>query len=219
MKNNIKTIIFDMDGVIFDSERALIDGWVEISHKYGFVADYEVAKACIGVKLQRTKEIYLEHFGPDFPFDEYQQEVRDNYEALYDTPNIPIKLGVVDFVKKLKANGYTLAIASSTVLSAVERQVRAAGIREYFDVVLGGDDVKDGKPAPDIYLMAAEKLGKDPSQVIVIEDSYNGIKAASAAGAKAIMVPDILPPNEEMREKAWKICKDFDEVREVLELK
>ena len=125
----------------------------------------------------------------------------------------------MDFIKRLKINGYTLAIASSTVLSAVERQVRAAGIREYFDVVLGGDDVKDGKPAPDIYLMAAEKLGKDPSQVIVIEDSYNGIKAARAAGAKAIMVPDILPPNEEMREKAWKICKDFDEVREVLELK
>lgn len=198
----MKAVIFDMDGVIFDSERAVFNGWKEIAEKYGF-KDLEIPyMKCIGVNAASTRKIFLDFYGNDFPYDDYCREQSANYHAKYDNGRLPLKPGVFELLDYLKKEGYCTAIASSTRTAVVENQIRDAGLLKYFDFIVGGDQVAKSKPEPDIFLKAVEGLGSDFSDVYVIEDSYNGIRAAFNAGMKPIMIPDMLPADDEMREKA-----------------
>ncbi|MCQ2483179.1 MAG: HAD family phosphatase [Clostridia bacterium] len=198
----MKAVIFDMDGVIFDSERAVFNGWKEIAEKYGF-KDLEIPyMKCIGVNAASTRKIFLDFYGNDFPYDDYCREQSANYHAKYDNGRLPLKPGVFELLDYLKKEGYCTAIASSTRTAVVENQIRDAGLLKYFNLIVGGDQVAKSKPEPDIFLKAAEGLGSDFSDVYVVEDSYNGIRAAFKAGMKPIMIPDMLPADDEMREKA-----------------
>ena len=124
----------------------------------------------------------------------------------------PVKPGVKELLTYLKSAGVKIAIASSTKKSGVARELKQAGFLEYFDELVCGDMVEKSKPNPDIFLKAAQCLGEEPENCIVIEDSFNGIRAAHAANMFAIMVPDILPPDEEMKEKASLILDSLNDV-------
>lgn len=215
----MKTVIFDMDGVIFDSERVVYNGWKELAEKYGFENLETVYRKCIGVNAAKTKEIFLEFYGKDFPYDAYCKEQSMNYHAKYDNGRLPLKKGVRELLEYLKENDYFVAIASSTRTAVVEQQVTDAGLRKYFDRIVGGDMVTKSKPEPDIFLKAVEGLDVELSKVIVIEDSYNGIRAAYSAGMFPIMVPDMIEPDMEMEEKAKVILTDLLQVKEHLKYK
>lgn len=212
-----KAVIFDMDGVIFDSEQAVYHGWLELADKYHLIDIEKIYRKCIGVNSEMTRQIFLDYYGEDFPYDEYKAEQSKNYHERYDNGRLPMKPGIKELLISLKKKQYGIAIASSTRTELVEEQIKNAGLREYFDVIIGGDMVKKSKPEPDIFLKAAECLGVLPEETYVIEDSYNGIRAAFAGKMIPIMVPDMLEPDSEMREKAQYICKDLYEVRELLE--
>ncbi len=212
----MKTVIFDMDGVIFDSERAVFAGWQELAEKYGFKQLEIPYRRCIGVNAAASKQIFLDFYGEDFPYDLYCREQSENYHAKYDNGNLPMKKGVRELLTALKSEGYRTAIASSTRTAVVKHQIEAAGLLSFFDCIIGGDMVEKSKPNPDIFLKAAETLGGTADGTYVIEDSYNGIRAAHAAGMIPVMVPDMLPPDEEMREKAAYILDDLSEVRKLL---
>ena len=208
----MKSIIFDMDGVIFDSERATHDCWMEIARRHGFAEDLDVPyMKCIGVNAQKTKEIFLEHYGADFPYEEYRIEESRLYHATYDGGRLPLKPGIREVLAWLKENGYDTAVASSTRSAVVLSQLRDAGLDKYFDRIIGGDMVTKSKPEPDIFLKALEGTDATPEETVVIEDSYNGIRAAKNAGMLPVMVPDMIPPDGEMREKAILIAKDLGE--------
>lgn len=210
----MKAVIFDMDGVIFDSERAVFEQWVALSHKYGF-ADVEIPyRKCIGVTYAVTKQIMLDFYGPDFPYDAYKEEQSRLYHEAYDGGRLPMKPGIAQLLQYLKAEGYYTAVASSTRSEVVRSQIEAAGLGPYFDRVIGGDMVTRSKPAPDIFLTAAGAI--PPAECYVIEDSYNGIRAAQAAGMFGIMVPDLLPPTAEMEEKAGIILPSLSAVQDFL---
>ncbi len=212
----MKTIIFDMDGVIFDSERAVFNGWLELAEKYGF-RDLEIPyRKCIGVNAAASRQIFLDFYGEAFPYDFYCKEQSRNYHAKYDNGRLPLKKGVRELLTVLKENGCKTAIASSTRTVLVRSQIEAAGLLEFFDCIVGGDMVEKSKPEPDVFLKAAGMLGGEVSKMYVIEDSYNGIRAARAAGMLPIMVPDLLPPDEEMKEKAAYILEDLLAVKELL---
>jgi len=212
----MKTVIFDMDGVIFDSERAVFQGWQELADKYGF-KDLEIPyRKCIGVNAAASRQIFLDFYGEDFPYDAYCKEQSVNYHAKYDNGNLPMKKGVRELLLALKEEGVRTAIASSTRTAVVKHQIEAAGLLEFFDCIIGGDMVEKSKPNPDIFLKAAEGLGGPVGEIYVIEDSYNGIRAAHAAGMLPIMVPDMLPPDEEMKEKAAYIMEDLLTVKKLL---
>ena len=211
-----KAVIFDMDGVIFNSERAVYEGWLELAEKYHFADLDEVYIKCIGVNSKITRGIFLEHYGEDFPYDAYKAEQSGNYHARYDGGRLPMKPGIKELLTALREDGYKTAIASSTRTALVEQQIKDAGLREYFDVIVGGDMVERSKPEPDIFLKAAELLAVSPKETYVIEDSYNGIRAAYTGGMIPIMVPDMLWPDDEMKEKASYICKDLYEVKKKL---
>lgn len=211
-----KAVIFDMDGVIFDSERAVYNGWLELAAKYNIQNIETIYKKCIGVNSVVTRQIFMDYYGEDFPYDEYKEEQSQNYHAKYDNGRLPMKPGIRELLVSLKENHYKIAIASSTRTSLVEKQIIDAGLREYFDVIVGGDMVSKSKPEPDIFLKAARLLNVPPENAYVIEDSYNGIRAAFAGGMIPVMVPDMLEPNDEMKEKAQYVFKDLYGVKDLL---
>lgn len=208
-----KAVIFDMDGVIFDSERLVLEGWREIAAEYS-IPNIEIPYyRGVGSNHDAFKKVFLEYYGPDFPYDSYKQEMSRRYHERYGNGKLPLKPGVVELLEFLKEEGYLTAVASSTRSAVVIPEIRAAGLLSYFTALICGDMVKKSKPEPDIFLKACETLGVEPPGAIVIEDSYNGIRAAHRAGALPVMVPDMAAPNEEMRKLAFLIFPGLAEVK------
>lgn len=206
-------VVFDMDGVVFDSERLVLECWEEIGAKYQLEGMREAFLPCIGTNSVKTKEIVLKHYGMDFPYDEFVREASILFHDIADQGGLPVKAGVKELLTYLRERGIPMAVASSTRLAVVQQELEQAGLLEYFSVVMGGDQLKRSKPEPDIYLMTCEKLGVQPANAYAIEDSYNGIRSAYSAGLKPIMVPDMLPPTEEMRKKSVIVLSDLLQVR------
>ncbi|MGN0630589.1 MAG: HAD family hydrolase [Ruminococcus sp.] len=213
----MKAVIFDMDGVIFDSETAVLNGWKEIAEKYG-IPDVEIPyRLSIGSNAEMSKKNFLEYYGEDFPYDIYKEEQRANFHKKYDGGKLPLKPGVCELLTYIKEKGMKTAVASSTRFEMVKAEIEAAGLDIYFDVIIGGDHVKKSKPHPEIFLKAAELLSVSLQEAYIIEDSFNGIRAAFSAGAVPVMVPDMQEPDDEMKSKAWKIAGNLFDVIELIE--
>lgn len=211
-----KAVVFDMDGVIFDSEIKAIECWEEIAKKYGIANIEDTARKCLGINAVVTKEIFLETYGRDFPYDEYKKEMSALFHRRYDEGRLPLKSGIRELLQYLKEEGYKIGIASSTRYAVVQQEIKDAGLLSYFDHITGGDMLKKSKPEPDIYLMACEHLDVEPKEAVAIEDSYNGIRSVYRAGMVPIMVPDLVEPDEEMKKLAKYICKDLLQVKKIL---
>jgi len=212
-------VLFDMDGVIFDSERAVLAVWQELAAELGLEEIEAVFHRCIGTNKERTRGIFLEAY-PEQDFSAFDQSCRARFLSRYGGGRLPVKPGAREILTALKARGVPLALASSTRCETVCRELDEAGLLGYFDAVVGGDQVTRSKPDPEIFLTAAEKLGAAPGACIVIEDSFNGVRAAAAAGMRPVMVPDLLPPDGEMERLAEAILPDLAAVeryiREIL---
>ncbi|MBR5406680.1 MAG: HAD family phosphatase [Lachnospiraceae bacterium] len=194
-----EAVIFDMDGVIFDSERCVLDCWIKIAEKYG-IRDIERSfLACTGTNKERTREIMIEEYGSDFPYDRFSKEASKLFHDKYDNGNLPVKPGVNEILTFLKNEKKKIALASSTRREIVLSQLRDAGVLDYFDEVVTGDMVTKSKPDPEIFLLACRKIGVTPDKSYAIEDSYNGVRSASRGGLMTIMVPDLLPADDEMK--------------------
>lgn len=214
-----KAVVFDMDGVIFDSERAVMDCWVELAAKYQITDIERAVLACTGTTMARTREIMLERYGNDFPYDRYEAEASRMYHEKYDGGRLPVKPGVRELLSYLKEHGKKIALASSTRRQTVISQLTDAGLLDFFDQVICGDMVERSKPAPDIFLRACEALHTAPEASFAIEDSYNGIRAAHAGGLRPVMVPDLLAADEEMEQLAEVVLDNLLGVRDYLQKK
>lgn len=215
--DKINAVIFDMDGVIFDSERLVLECWETIGRKYNLEGMREAFLPCIGTNSERTKEIVLEYYGGDFPYEQFQKESSKYFHEVVEKSGLPIKKGVREILCHLREKEVMLGLASSTRLAVVTQELKQAGLYDFFHVVMGGDQLKKSKPEPDIYLMTCEKMGITPEIAYAVEDSYNGIRAAYSAGMKPIMVPDMLPATDEMREKSIAVLDDLLAVRDFFE--
>lgn len=215
-QKNYKAVIFDMDGVIFDSEVCVIESWQVVAEKYGILDVEKVLPHCLGINYAETKKIFLNYYGEDFPYDTYKKECSAIYHERYDGGRLPLKPGIKELLVYLRENGYKVCVASSTREAVVRQQIIDAGLLPYFDELICGDMVKRSKPEPDIYLMACEKIQVSPQEAIAIEDSYNGIRSAYRAGMFPVMVPDLAQPNEEMREITGAIFESLLDVKEWL---
>ncbi|MDR0219916.1 MAG: HAD family phosphatase [Lachnospiraceae bacterium] len=209
-----KSIIFDMDGVIFDTENLFLGCWREIAAEQGLAGIDEVYRRVIGVKAEISRAVFLETYGADFAYDELNGRALKMFHAVADSEGIPMKPGVVPLLNHLRKDGFTIGLASSTRAETVRKQLGDSGLLGYFHAVVGGDMVENSKPAPDIFLAACEQIGAVPAETYVVEDSYNGVRAAHAAGMKVIMVPDIVMPDEEMRGLAGWIFPSLVELLE-----
>lgn len=216
MKRSSIAVIFDMDGTIFDSERLVLECWESIGKKHGISNIGEVFMRCIGTNKVRTQEIVFEHYGKDFPYEMFSEESSVLFHEITEKEGLPVKAGAREILVYLQKQEIPLGLASSTRLAVVTQELKDAGLYEYFQTVVGGDLLKNSKPAPDIYLMTCERMGILPENTYAIEDSHNGIRSAHAAGLHPIMVPDMMPATEEMRKLSERVFADLFQVREYL---
>jgi len=192
---NLKAVIFDMDGVIFDSEVLSRRLWREVFTDYGYSFTDETYRKLIGLPMHATYKLLAEIYGPELPIEEMAEKQDRLWQEKMCSP-VELKPGVIEILDFLKEKDVPCAVGSSTYHDEVEERLKLSGLRDYFDVVVGGDYVENAKPAPDIFLKCAEYLKVSPADCLVIEDSANGLKAAQAAGIPAVMVPDLIPPSE-----------------------
>lgn len=211
-----RAVVFDMDGVLFDTERLCMDMWAKVADARGLSGMIQVGYDSIGRNENDTRALALAAFGADFDFEDFRAEVARLCHNYMQQQGIPVKKGVQELLDFLKEQGYRIALASSSSRQSVLRNLERAGIASYFEEIISGDMVEHSKPRPDIYLLACEKLGVEPKAAYAIEDSPNGIRAAHGAGMKPIMVPDLIEADEEMSILSQVILEDLLAVRDYL---
>lgn len=216
MDTQIQAVLFDMDGVIFDSEIKVIECWKDIAEKYGFGDIETPCYEALGTTREIAREIMLAHYGADFPYDAYKDEMAALFHARYGEGRLPKKKGVEELLQFLHMHNLKVALASSTRREVVTQELRDGRLLDYFDAVICGDMVARSKPEPDIFLKACEVLGVAPEHAVGIEDSYNGMRALAAAGITAIMVPDLKQPTDEIRALATEVLPDLLAVKAYL---
>lgn len=206
-----KGAIFDMDGVLFDTERLYQDIWQELAREHGvelgsgFVKDISGTN---GSRMLKTVEKYYRVSDGSAIVDTCMRRMKEELSI-----HVPVKEGVFEILRFLKEKGIRTAVASSTARERINENLQRAGIRDYFMEIVSGSEVKNGKPAPDIFLCAAERIGCSPEECFVFEDSENGVRAGFAAGCVTIMIPDLLEPETEIRSCCFKICRNLPEVQ------
>lgn len=209
MSEKIQAVIFDMDGVIFDSERLVIECWQTIADRHNIPDIVEICMRVQGNNREETGKRFLEKYGKDFPYDAYKKEVTALFRELYGGGRLPLKPGVREIMTALQEKQIPMAVASSTRTDIVRLELEEANLLHFFEIVLGGDQVARSKPEPDIFLAAADALQAEPARCYVLEDSRNGITAAFRAGMHPIMVPDMQPPTDEIRKMTETIVPDL----------
>lgn len=208
----MKAVIFDMDGVLFDTESLCMKAWDHAGEKLGIgPAGYMVLKT-LGVNAQTAIGILKKEFGEDFNAEKFKKIGRDFSYDYFEKYGMPMKKGVTDILDYLKSKKYKIALASSTSTNSVMHHLNDTKIKDYFDVIICGDQVERSKPEPDIYIKAAELLGLPPKACYAVEDSKNGLLSAHRAGCQVIMVPDLWQGDDETDNFILAKCSDLNEV-------
>lgn len=205
----IQGILFDMDGVLFDTET--LCGMVEqrTIRELGYTPPPVLRSQLCGKAQVLIKDILLDTFGPEFPYDEYLRRYYAGVQQQMAQNGIPEKPHLRETLHALAGLGLPMAVASSATRAEVQSNLDTVGIAGFFSAIVGGDMVAHSKPAPDIYLSAAQALGLPPAECLAVEDSHAGVRSAAAAGCTVVMIPDYLPANEEMRGLAAAILPDL----------
>lgn len=211
-----RAIIFDMDGLMLDTERLRKRLFDRVVAEYGMTLPDDLYLQTIGRTARDSRMIFAEHMGADFPFDALRVKRREIEHAYIDQHGVPTKPGLQSVLDLLETRAFPRAVATSSARATAHRLLQAAGVKQWFDIIVGGDDVAHGKPAPDLFLLAAQHLGVTPSDCVVLEDSGAGIRAAHRAGMTSILIPDLQPPADDVRDLAYCICTSLHEAKTVL---
>ena len=216
-KDKKKYILWDMDGVLINSEGQHYRAWKRVFKAlFGLEdVDYDLYKSCIGCRFTVIQGIMQEHYGLDIDTPEVRARNEQEKRAIEAEEGFLATEGISETIHELKKRGYVMAVASSSPQPYIERVVKAIGIEDCFTVLLSGEQVKNSKPAPDTFLVAAEMLGASPDECVVVEDSFNGSTAAKAAGMYCIGY-DNPDSGEQNLEKADVIIDYMPDVLEML---
>lgn len=210
--SKIKLCIFDMDGLLLDTERqAWFVGEKIIGRELGINITDEMSKNFMGIGHQTLIQIMKDNYGIDFPAEIFLTKLMKYYENFCKNEKIDLRPGVIELFNYLKQNNILISLGTSTEKKFAETALKRAGIYEYFDFTVYGDQVTKGKPEPDIYLASIEHFKLDPKECIVFEDTSIGAKAAYKGNIHLIMVPDLKEPSNEDKEKALAIVKSLQE--------
>jgi HAD superfamily hydrolase (TIGR01509 family) len=208
-------VIFDMDGLLFDTEALWQEALLSAAVEDGREIPDEVYNKSIGVRRSQCRDLFLSHFGQDFAFEDFHANWRRHFWLIAEN-KLALKPGVPELLELLDQLRLPRAIATSSSRTTVERHLAAHGLMDRFDQIVCRGDYENGKPAPDPFLKAAERLGVEPRLCLALEDSHIGVRSASAAGMMTVMAPDLLEPTEDIRALCVFVARDLHEVRDLV---
>ncbi len=195
----IKGVVFDMDGTLLDTEKLYIRFWIEAAQQMGYPMELRHALMIRGTAPDIAEGMLKRELGENFAYFDVRQLRTELMEAFVAQHGVELKPGARETLEALKAKGYRIALATASNLERATRSLKQAGLYEYFDCITCAAMVKRGKPAPDLFLYAAQQLGLAPPETVAVEDAPNGIRAAHDAGLVTVMVPDQDQPGAETR--------------------
>ena len=217
---NIKAVLFDMDGLMVDTESLATEAFIHSAKKQGYDMTKEETLLVLGFTTKSIYDFWENYFKNSDVSG--KQLVDDHYKYI---ENILFTTGprkmpyIEELLKYLKESNYKVAVASSSNMDHIINNMEKTGLKKYIDEFASGVEVENGKPAPDVFLLATERLGVKPEECLVLEDSKAGVIAGNSAGAKVIMVPDMFKPDEECKERTYRIVGNLGEVISILEEK
>lgn len=209
-----KAVVFDMDGLLFDTE-SLYQRAIALAAAEGGHDLTSVSRSMIGRPVVQSRRLLLDRIGPDFPVDAFFEAMFQHFDRLAET-DLVLKPGVIDLLDVLDELKVPRAIATSSAHHRIQSHLGVHGLGNRFYAVVGHGDYEASKPAPDPFLVAAERLGVQPQACLALEDSPNGVRSASSAGMMTVMVPDLLEPTDEIRGLCVAIAFDLHEVRQMI---
>jgi HAD superfamily hydrolase (TIGR01509 family) len=212
----IRAVVFDMDGLLVDTEVLIRDLLMKLAPRFGAELPESVFQQMVGLPSDASDAVARAHFGPDFPLEALEAELTVHVRAAMEL-GVALKAGVIELLDHLDAANVPRAICTSSSHAAVQRTLGPSGIIPRFNAIVAAGDYPRGKPNPDPFLTAAGRLGVAARDCLALEDSHNGVRAAHAAGMMTVMVPDLLEPTDEMREKCLAIAESLHHVREMID--
>lgn len=212
---NIKGVLFDMDGVILDTEKLYTRFWCEAAQSLGYPMTHEMALGMRSLSREVGERRLKEYLGEEVDYQQVRTRRIEMMSAFIEKNGVELKPGVHELLVFLKEKGIKTSIATSSPLDRTKEYLSQVGLADAFDELVSGHMVPHGKPAPDIYIYAANKLGLKPEQCLVLEDSPTGLLAAYRAGCIPVMVPDQDQPDEKTREMAYDVVESLSKVKEL----
>lgn len=208
--SKVRGVLFDMDGLMLDTERPCIEAWIQVGKAHGIPIGEEVPRAAIGRDDKSCRMTFLESFGGDFPYDRLQAEVSAIIRQ-WEEKGIALRPGLLPLLDHLASLGLPLAVATSTARQRALQKLDRAGILRYFRETACGDEVAKGKPEPDIFLLAARRLNIAPGDCVGFEDSPAGLLGLAAAGIRSVFVRDLVEPEPQVFSLVWRRFESLDQ--------
>jgi len=194
-----RAVVFDMDGLLLDSERICMSIFADVCTQHGFAFDRIVYGRCIGTNRAGTRRVLQDGYGAEFPYQVIEDEWMSRYEAHVMAEPVPLKTGAMAVLECLRERQVPIALATSTQAPVADRKLELAGLDGYFEIAVTGDQVSRGKPDPEPYVEALRRLGQVAKDCWALEDSDNGVLSAHRAGMTVVQIPDLIEPSAEVR--------------------
>ena len=212
----IKAVIFDMDGLMIDSERVTFQGYQKVLGEMGLDISEDFYVTLLGRTIPTAKKLFLDVYGHDFDLDKVIPLVHQYMADLFENEGVPLKKGLLPLLQYLKENNYKTIVATSSQRNRVDRILQLTHLEEYFDDSICGDEVEHGKPDPEVFLRSCQKLGVEPHEAIVLEDSEAGIEAAYKGHIKVLCIPDMKYPEDQYAQMTTEILDSLEDVIDYL---
>lgn len=213
----IKAVIFDMDGVLIDTEKHYYEAWIQAATEAGFEFTGEHALMLRSCDANRASEMMKGIFGETFDYFSIRERRREIVKDRLAQYGLEAKPGIDRLLSYLHGRDIKTAVATATPLELTKQHLTHIGIYDLFDKVVSAKEVEHGKPAPDVYLYACEMIGEDPKDCLAVEDSPNGILSAYTAGLKPVMVPDLTQPDEELKKYLFSCQNSLADIIELID--
>lgn len=214
--DQIAGVILDLDGLMLDTERVARRAWRRAAEHFGETIDDPLYDRIIGRTERDTGRILVRALGDDFPYDEARRRQQAIMDEIIETKGLEWKPGLADLLRTMETLDLAVAVATSSGRASARRKLSAAGLEGRFPILICGDEVTAGKPAPDIFVEAARRMTIPPRRCVVLEDSHAGAQAARAANMRVIVIPDLNPSAPETTEIAWKVLPSLEDAARFL---
>lgn len=214
---NIEGVVFDMDGLLLDTEQIVKRTWTDVGTAMGYPDMGEQIYHTLGFNRPRRKAYFESVYGPDWPDEEIVRRTVIRFNEIVESEGIPVKKGARELLAFLKEKGIKIGLATSTSEEHAKQELDEAGIWDYFDGRIFGSMVTKSKPDPEIYLKACAAIGVEPAHALALEDAPSGVESAYRAGLRVIMIPDMVQPSDEVRKMTWDVQESLLDIIKILD--